>query len=221
MTNVYGLPSSITTGLLGINEPILHLIVQLGTNPTDHDLEDIVYFLLACFENHDLCMDYSEANINRMVQQIRQIVRFYHKEAAQQTGINTMERLPNEHVILIPDKHAGLFPLESLPILRSQPVSRLPCLSFLRDRVLYARQHSALSKYPPGNHVDHTTDDRQSNWKDHTIDTSKSYYILDPNNDMEDTRADFERQFTRFETKITSIKEEKRLILAFEIVSLL
>ncbi|SAL96545.1 hypothetical protein [Absidia glauca] len=216
MTNVYGLPSSITTGLLCINEPILHLIVQLGTNPTDHELEDIVYFLLACFENHDLCMDYSEANINRMIQQIRQIVRSYHKEAARQTGINTMERLPNEHVILIPDKHTGLFPLESLPTLRSQPVSRLPCLSFLRDRVLYTRQNLAHSKFPPGNHVDHTTDDRQSNWKDYTIDTSKSYYILDPNNDMEDTRVDFERQFTRFETKITSMKEEKRLILALK-----
>lgn len=203
MTNVYGLPSSVTTGLLGTNEPILHLIVQLGTNPTDEDLEDIVYFLLACFENHDLCIDYSEDNVNRMIQQIRHIVRSYHKEATLQAGINTMDRLPNEHVILIPDKHTGVFPLESLPILRSQPVSRLPCLSFLRDRVLYTQLNSTHSKYPHGNHVDHATDDKQknSNWKDYTIDTAKSYYVLDPNNDMEDTRVSFERQFTRFETR--------------------
>ncbi|KAI8341774.1 peptidase family C50-domain-containing protein [Chlamydoabsidia padenii] len=190
------LSTSSTQCFLDIEEPILHIVIQLGTNPTDYDLEDIVYFLLAAYENQGFSVDHSEITIGRMIEQIRQAIKSYHNEATQE-GINTMERQPNEHIILIPDKNTRTFPLESLPTLRSQPVSRLPCLSFLRDRILYAQHHFKDNQSITTMENRERNNDKRHDWNEITIDRSRSYYVLNPTNDLEDTQTGLEDIFNR------------------------
>ncbi|KAI8335102.1 peptidase family C50-domain-containing protein [Chlamydoabsidia padenii] len=181
--SVYGSSSSSTnnTRVLDVNDRILHMILRLGPNPSDQEVEDIVYFLLVCFESHEITIDYSDAIIDRTVQQVRQAIVDYHTQA-KLAGINTSERLPKEHIILIPDKHTQQFPLESLPSLRSQSVSRLPCISFLRDRILYGQQISP------------------DTWQDIQIDASRTYFVLNPSGDLKYTQAKFETLFSRMHT---------------------
>lgn len=96
-------------------------------------------------------------------------------------GIHSMETLPNEHIILIPDRHTHLFPLESMDILRSQSVSRVPCLSFVRDRIFQATANQP----------------EQKDWKDITVNGRSVYYLLNPAGDLLHTQREFESTFKR------------------------
>ncbi|CAO3592950.1 unnamed protein product [Absidia cylindrospora] len=210
MENIYGslAPATPTNKrVLDINDRILQLVLGLGTNSSDQDVEDIVYFLLACFESQEIPIDYSDVIIDNMVLQLQQIIKSYHEQAAV-ANVNTLERLPNEHIILIPDKHTQQFPLESLPSLRSQPVSRLPCISFLRDRILYgqSRKNSTRNQKHQetkrrqamldGSHMEE--DDGE--WQDIMIDASRAYFILNPSGDLKYTQAKFENVFAKMHT---------------------
>lgn len=99
----------------------------------------------------------------------------------------TDETMPNEHAILILDKHLQMFPIESMPILIKQPVSRLPCLSFLRDRILYARAHAARN----------SRSNLQSKWQDLSISKKSAFYVLNPGGDLKDTQKLFEPIFNK------------------------
>ena len=83
----------------------------------------------------------------------------------------------NQHVILILDKYVQMLPWESLPCLRNKSVSRLPSISFLRDRIL-------LMKYQ--NNGD------SSNIDKYFIEPQKAFYILNPGQDLKDTQNKFE-----------------------------
>ncbi|ORZ20233.1 peptidase family C50-domain-containing protein [Absidia repens] len=182
LENIYGPATPSNKCVLDIDEWTLHMILRLGANPIYHDLEDIVYFLLSFYEYHDICIDYSDTIIRRMTQQIRQAIQYYHDQGIL-AGINTLERMPNEHIILIPDKFTQQFPWESIPILRSQPVSRLPCISFLPDLLVNENQSN-----------------EGDSWKEITVDSSMSYYLLNPSGDLKYTQANFENVFLRMES---------------------
>ncbi|CAO3592351.1 unnamed protein product [Absidia cylindrospora] len=206
LENIYGPATSSNKCVLEIDEQTLHMILRLGTSPIHHDLEDIVYFLLSCYECHDICIDYSDTIIIRMTQQIRHAIQSYHDQAAL-AGINTLERLPNEHIILIPDKLTQQFPWESIPTLRTQPVSRLPCISFLRDRILQWQLQQLGQSYYPGKYgldADVVVNENQLNegdaWKEITVDSSLSYYLLNPSGDLKYTQANFESIFSRMDS---------------------
>ena len=81
------------------------------------------------------------------------------------TSFNDSKTDDNQHVILILDKYVQMLPWESLPCLRNQSVSRLPSISFLRDRIL-------LMKYQ--NHGNSGSSDK------YFIDPQKTSYILNP-----------------------------------------
>ena len=84
----------------------------------------------------------------------------------------------DQHVILILDKNVQMLPWESLPCLRSQAVSRLPSLSFLRDRIML---------------TDHLN--RQGNktgWSDYVVDQHKAFYVLNPSQNLKHTQNEFE-----------------------------
>ena len=93
-----------------------------------------------------------------------------------------MTKEQNDHVILIPDNHLHPFPWESLPIMRSQSVSRLPCLSFLRDRIM--RNLAANG-------------DDDGGWTEVSINSKKTCYILNPSGDLMHTQNEFETVFKR------------------------
>lgn len=95
-----------------------------------------------------------------------------------------MQKLPDDHVILILDKHVHMLPLESMATLRSQAVSRLPCLSFLRDRILYLQAAAEANQ-------------NESDWARFAIDKKSTYYILNPSGDLKHTQEEFEQIFER------------------------
>lgn len=81
------------------------------------------------------------------------------------------------HTILILDKYTQQLPIESLSALKGRSVSRLPCLSFLRDRVLYARSINQ-------------TDD--AGWTDINLNGDSAFYVLNPSGDLKKTQAEFQ-----------------------------
>ena len=90
----------------------------------------------------------------------------------------------DSHVILILDKYVQMLPWESLPCLRNKSVSRLPSISFLRDRIL-------LMKYR-NNGGDSSNNDK------YFIEPQKAFYILNPDQDLKNTQNKFEDFVKRF-----------------------
>ncbi|XP_070393403.1 separin isoform X1 [Dermacentor albipictus] len=84
---------------------------------------------------------------------------------------------PRHPVILILDKAVQALPWESTPILLKNSVSRAPSLNYLRAQLL---QYHYMAENIYMQHVD----------------TSKTYFILNPTNDIPRTQAQFESIFT-------------------------
>lgn len=82
---------------------------------------------------------------------------------------------PDEHTFLILDKTLGSFPWESLPCLRGRSVSRLPSLSFLRDRLDLA---SSLSPDSISSEI--------------VVDSNRAAFVLNPGGDLARTQERFE-----------------------------
>ncbi|KAI8342184.1 peptidase family C50-domain-containing protein [Choanephora cucurbitarum] len=168
--------------------PFCRMVLRLGRQPLVRDLEDIVWFILSCYEAQDALIDYSKLNFKKLMDDVRLLGSRYH-EKCNMTGINTTKNIPNDHLILILDKHLQMLPLESMPLLRSQSVSRLPCLSFLRDRVLYARAHHGRAAFDDFGAI--ITDQ----WSDIAISQKNAFYVLNPGGDLKDTQKEFEPFF--------------------------
>ncbi|XP_075749409.1 extra spindle pole bodies like 1, separase [Rhipicephalus microplus] len=84
---------------------------------------------------------------------------------------------PRHPVILILDKAVQALPWESTPILLKNSVSRVPSLNYLRAQLL---QYHYVAENVYTQHVD----------------TTKTYYILNPTNDIPRTQAQFQDIFT-------------------------
>lgn len=114
----------------------------------------------------------------------------YHNNASA-AALDTIKTIPNDHVILILDKHLQVFPMESIPILRPQSTSRLPCLSFLRDRILYTQSYESRYAFDDfGMNIDQ--------WKDMSVSRNSAFYVLNPGGDLKDTQKEFEAVFSRY-----------------------
>ncbi|KAI7873956.1 peptidase family C50-domain-containing protein [Mucor mucedo] len=162
------------------------MIVRLGPKPNPRDLEDLAYFVLSRYEAQDAELDHSKLDMKKMADQMKLLnIRYY--DASRRAGIDPNKIVPNDHVILILDKHLQMFPVESTPILFKQSVSRLPCLSFLRDRILYARAHATRTSG--------TTNKNKTEWKDLSVSKKSAFYVLNPSGDLKDTQKVFEPIF--------------------------
>ncbi|KAI9244469.1 peptidase family C50-domain-containing protein [Phascolomyces articulosus] len=180
---IYGLPPNSTREksqkTIDISLDMCRVFLRLGADPSERELDDIVYFLLSCYESQDVSVDYYRADI--LKNQLRGEINRYH-EAASVKDIDTMAREQDNHVILIPDNNLHQFPLESLPIIRSQSVSRVPCLSFLRDRILRNRASTG-------------EDGEDGIWTEVSVNSKKTCYVLNPSGDLMHTQNEFEGAF--------------------------
>jgi separase len=84
------------------------------------------------------------------------------------------------HLFLILDKTVQPFPWESLAVLKNRSVSRLPSLSFLRDRLELAPHWSSRSGAEAGA------------TSDFVADASRAFYVLNPSGDLAKTQGEFE-----------------------------
>jgi separase len=83
---------------------------------------------------------------------------------------------PDEHTFLVLDKTLAAFPWESLPCFLGRSVSRLPSLSFLRDRLDLA---SSLA-------------DPASSSLEITVNAARASFVLNPGGDLAATQKTFE-----------------------------
>ncbi|KAI9473965.1 MAG: peptidase family C50-domain-containing protein [Benjaminiella poitrasii] len=168
---------------------LCRVILRLGRYPTPHELDDVTRFLVLTYGEQQQQQQQqttneleSKVDYKKLTEQMRVLLGRYHEKCSM-AGIDSCLKkgaASKEHVILILDKHLQMFPIESLPTLRAQSSSRLPCLSFLRDRILYVQaQQRSL-----------TTD-----WQDLKVSKRSAYYVLNPGGDLRDTQRAFEPLF--------------------------
>ncbi|PIA18320.1 hypothetical protein COEREDRAFT_39429 [Coemansia reversa NRRL 1564] len=87
------------------------------------------------------------------------------------------------HLILVLDKHAQQIPWECMPCIRDYPVSRVPSISFLQERILAMKtapmrdtSGSSSNDNVPGVHVS----------------GKQAFFVLNPEGDLHRTQANFE-----------------------------
>ncbi|KAF7730176.1 hypothetical protein EC973_002784 [Apophysomyces ossiformis] len=172
--------SSAVSEPVSVSMDVCRMMLRLGPDPRSRDVEDVIYFLTTTYKNYNLAFNVSATDIEKLTDRIRSAISAYHS-CARKAGIDTMMPKPGDHVILILDKFMHMFPWESVPVMRPQAVSRLPCISFLRDRIEYGR---ALAR---GTY--------SGQWKDIEVDRRSAYYILNPGGDLMNTQRQFESTF--------------------------
>jgi separase len=199
---------------LEISIDLCRVILNLGDQPTNSELRDLIYFLLDAYLFNNLAapgpistsssgspwstaspfIEYSEEQFNRIAMQIRDALRCYWEAevAANNNGYDE-----GAHVILIVDKHLQMFPWESCPVLRDEAVSRVPSIWFLRDRILHQRYLISRPQPQDGpmrtnkTAEDNTTLVEQQDWRDLEVDGRKTFYLLNPGNDLKNTEEEF------------------------------
>ncbi|KAI8918729.1 peptidase family C50-domain-containing protein [Entophlyctis helioformis] len=168
-------------------------ILRMGATPADDkEIEDVLYYMLDAYQYQGVSVEYDEVNIDSVTEDIKDAIQAFYQEFQlheRQTrtaagggggrrsqhaegGAGTRRR---KHTVLILDKHSQHLPWESLPILRGQPVSRVPSCAMLA-RLLSTRRVS-------GGRL--------------TVDPSKAFYVLNPSGDLSRTQSEFEDTMTR------------------------
>lgn len=96
------------------------------------------------------------------------------------------EESGKQHLFLILDKNLQGFPWEVLPNLKGHSISRIPSLSFLRDRLLELNHGPTKSSTLGSSALPRTSQPVP------TIDVSRTAYILNPSGDLTSTQKQFE-----------------------------
>jgi separase len=157
-----------------LDTQILELFIGLGDGcgdgcDLDEALTDLLYFVVDVFQFHGERNAYDEIDFDSIVIETQDALRYYHEAALAASSSNE-----DKHTILILDKALHAFPWESLPCMDGLPVSRLPSLGCLRERLLDQRRPSSSS--PEG----------------HYVDRENGAYILNPGGDLKTTQTTFE-----------------------------
>ena len=134
-----------------------------------------------------------------MTDLLRSLIIKYSQQGKYQVG---------EHIILILDKFAQQIPWESIPSLRGKPVSRLPSVLFLIDRINSINninnsdnddiQFPIIKSSPKFNIIgkrsikNSSLRNNSEKLKDGVyLDSSNLYYILNPEGDLNRTQSIF------------------------------
>lgn len=153
-----------------IDPRILGLFVALGDPDQEMDLQlhDLIYFVIDILQYHGEGNAFDELDLDAMTVELLDALKFYHEDTAPAAPP------PDSHIILILDKTVQAIPWESIPCLRPHPVSRLPSLLALHDRIL-AMHPTTPPAAPPG----------------HYISPASGGYILNPACDLKNTQTIF------------------------------
>ncbi|KAI8979428.1 peptidase family C50-domain-containing protein [Mycotypha africana] len=155
------------------------MVLRLGSQPVAQDLEDIAFFILSTYEVPDELID--RKILEKLTKEVKTHIAQYY-EMCRRQDIDATKNRPGEHVILILDKHLQMLPIESMPILRPQPASRLPSLSLLRDRILFTYANNSQEAYADFGVI------KPKEWKDHTVSKKDAFYVLNPAGDLQETQ---------------------------------
>ncbi|KAI5475793.1 cysteine-type endopeptidase, separase [Pseudohyphozyma bogoriensis] len=155
-----------------LDDSILSCLAALPPSARDEDLEDLYYFVMESFQFTGVPVSYDETDVDQVVVDLRDALEALHTPSPNAPPTTTTPI--DEHIFLLLDKSLQSFPWESLPVLRSRSVSRIPSLAFLRDRI-------DLAEIVP-----------TSEQGEILVDSTKTTVVLNPAGDLKNTQTMFE-----------------------------
>lgn len=166
---------------VNLHQNIIELFLGLGdlqdTPDPEEGLMDLLYFVVDVLQFNGERNAYDEIDFDMIVVETLDALRSAFDAARRNGPIDE----PN-HTILVLDKSLHAFPWESLPCLQGMPVSRMPSLRCLRERIMQMRSED-MKGSSPGLHVDRR----------------KGSYILNPAGDLRSTQKAFEKPLSGLE----------------------
>jgi separase len=160
---------------LMLHQNVLELFIGLQNLDDQMDPEDsimdLLYFVVDILQFQGERNAYDEIDFDVMVVETLGILRSY-QEATQDSH-------QPKHTILIIDKMLHLFPWESLPCMHGLPVSRMPSIKCLRDRILQCQltpKELALEGL--------------------RVNRDNGTYVLNPSGDLKTTQNTFEESLS-------------------------
>jgi separase len=158
-----------------VDLPLLECFSRLSPKCRDEELEDLVYFILDLYQFHGVQVAIAEVDVDHVVVDLRAALE---EHAARVRGHARSQQ--DEHVFLVLNRCLQEIPWESLPILRGRSISRIPNVDFLIDRLELAQRRHLSGSHVPERYDGHTR-----------LDSSSTYYILNPSGDLEGTERRF------------------------------
>lgn len=146
--------------------------IEDGSDPED-SIMDLLYFVVDILQFQGERNAYDEIDFDMMIVETLDALRSYHEAARSEPECG------QDHTVLILDKALHLFPWESLPCLQGLPVSRMPSLRCLRDRILQFRQNK-----------------KTATPTSFSVDRHRGAYILNPAGDLTATQSIFQRDLS-------------------------
>lgn len=161
-----------------VHENVLSLFVGLRDldkqeNPEDSVL-DLLYFVVDILQFQGERNAYDEIDFDAMVIDTLDILSSLH-------STTRSEWVQPNHTVLILDKSLHSFPWESLPCLHGFPVSRLPSLECLRERIVNFKSVEDSSDRP------------------FEVNRHNGHFILNPSGDLKTTQSTFEEELSHRE----------------------
>lgn len=153
-----------------MDDTLLECFASLSPKCRDEELEDLVYFVLDLYQFHGVHVVLSEIDMDQVTVELRTAL-----EEHASKGRNRVTPVADNHLFLVLDKNVQGIPWESIPILRGRSVSRIPSLSFLVDRIQFAKLQREAAGSLIGNDspVDRAV-----------VNPRSTYYVLNPSGDL-------------------------------------
>ncbi|KAK1232899.1 separin protein [Marasmius sp. AFHP31] len=178
-----------------LDDALVECFSTLSPQCRDEELEDLVYFILDLYQFHGVQVAIAEIDIDQVVVDLRGVLEEHaalmKPKPSVQSGRSragafghspaTQNSNEDEHLFLVLDKNLQGLPWESIPILRGRSISRIPCMSFLTDRLEFARWRREQEGSQTSLMVDRAV-----------VDPRKGYYILNPSGDLTRTQERFQ-----------------------------
>nr|XP_018264106.1 uncharacterized protein I303_03986 [Kwoniella dejecticola CBS 10117]OBR86264.1 hypothetical protein I303_03986 [Kwoniella dejecticola CBS 10117] len=172
-----------------LDDSLLECFVNLSSKCKDEEIEDLVYFILDVYQFHGVPVALSELDIDQISIDVKGALEKIESRITS-SGLTPSK---DEHLFLALDKNIQPFPWESIPILRGRPISRIPSLSFMLDQVKMSthlrpslsQSTTILNGTEQGNAKDQEEGLRR------TINSRKTFYILNPSGDLTKTEEHF------------------------------
>lgn len=178
--------SKTNSSTVDIHSRVFELLMGVGHPDTISDpglLEDLIYFVLDILQFHGEQNAYDEIDIDQFVVEVEESLRGYYSRIK--------DAKKHNHTVLVLDKSSQNFPWESIPLLRGQPVTRIPSLNILKDLLEQSNQ-------PPS----------------FDISNENFYYMLNPGQDLPKTQERFEDVFeniSQWEGKVAEAPTEEEI----------
>ncbi|KAF5368828.1 hypothetical protein D9758_003030 [Tetrapyrgos nigripes] len=193
-----------TPNRLTLDDALVECFSTLSPTCRDEELEDLVYFILDLYQFHGVPVAIAEIDIDQVVVDLRSVLeehaaKFKPKGTGSNAGHARMgafgHNVDDEHLFLVLDKNVQGLPWESIPILKERSVSRVPSMSFLLDRIQYARHANQIKQSKPGHgrSASRSGPIPLSRPVDRAVvDPRKGFYIMNPSGDLSKTEKRFE-----------------------------